>query len=149
MAQPGANRGILASLANDLPVPPVGRLLWAAVWLVFLGYPISDILGTGYSPARAVIAWVALAVFASVYLVTMWISLSQVPRYVSGPALLPLVALYALGIALTLVFNAQWSGVLVYCGVAAGWTLRWRWLVLVLFALGAFEVTEGVLTGHT
>jgi two-component system, NarL family, sensor histidine kinase DesK len=149
MAQARGNRGILASLANDLPVPPLGRLAWAAVWLVFLGYPISDILGTGYSPARALIAWVSLAVFAAIYLLTMWICLLQVPRYVSGAALLPLVTLFAFGIALTLVFNGQWGGVLVYCGVAAGWTLRWRWLVPVLFALGAFDVTAGVLTGHT
>jgi two-component system sensor histidine kinase DesK len=143
------NQGVLARLADDLPMPPAGRLLWAAVWLVFLGYPISDILGTDYSPARAVVAWVALVVFASVYLLTMWICLSKVPRYVSGAALLPLIALYALGIALTLVFNGQWGGVLVYCGVAAGWTLRWRWLVPVLFALGAFDVIAGVLSGHT
>ncbi len=31
------------------PIPTVARLAWAAIWLVFLGYPIADILGTGYS----------------------------------------------------------------------------------------------------
>ena len=35
-----------------------------------------------------------------------------------------------------------------YCGVAAGWTLRWRFLVPVLFALGIFMVVSGALLGY-
>ena len=37
MTQSRGNRGILAALTDDMPVPPFGRLAWAAVWLVFLG----------------------------------------------------------------------------------------------------------------
>ena len=58
------------------------------------------------------------------------------------------LALFVEGITLTLVFRGQWSGILVYCGVAAGWTLRWRFLVPVLFALGAFMVVSGALIGY-
>jgi two-component system sensor histidine kinase DesK len=130
------------------PIPTAARLGWAAIWLVFLGYPISDIVGTGYSPARAVIAWICLAVFTAVYLFAMWICLSMVARVATGTRLLPLAVLYLLGITLTLVFRGQWMGLLVYCGVAAGWTLRWRWLVPVLLALGCFMVAEGVLIGY-
>ena len=130
------------------PIPTVARLGWAAIWLVFLGYPIGDILGAGYSPARAVVAWICLAAFAATYLFAMWTCLTLVPRVATGAQLLPLVALYVLGITLALVFRGQWSGVLVYCGVAAGWTLRWRYLVPVLFALGGFMVVSGVLLGY-
>jgi two-component system sensor histidine kinase DesK len=131
------------------PIPLAARLGWAAIWLVFLGYPISDILGTGYSPSRALVAWICLVAFAAVYLFTMWICLSLVPRVATGVWLLPLVALFAMGITLSLVFRGQWTGLLVYCGVAAGWTLRWRLLVPVLFALGVFMVVVGVLLGYT
>jgi two-component system sensor histidine kinase DesK len=131
------------------PIPTVARLGWAAIWLVFLGYPISDILGAGYSPARAVIAWVCLIAFAALYLFAMWICLSLVPRVATGVRLMPLVALFVMGITLTLIFRGQWTGVLVYCGVTAGWTLRWRFLVPVLLALGVFMVVSGVLLGYS
>ena len=130
------------------PIPTVARLGWAAIWLVFLGYPIGDILGAGYSPARAIVAWICLVAFAATYLFAMWTCLTLVPRVATGVQLLPLVALFLLGITLALVFRGQWSGVLVYCGVAAGWTLRWRYLVPVLLALGVFMVVSGVLLGY-
>jgi two-component system sensor histidine kinase DesK len=130
------------------PIPTAARLAWAAIWLVFLGYPISDIIGAGYSPTKAVVAWICLIGFAATYLFAMWICLSLVPRVASGVLLIPLVAVFIEGITLTLVFRGQWSGILVYCGVAAGWTLRWRFLVPVLFALGAFMVISGALIGY-
>jgi two-component system, NarL family, sensor histidine kinase DesK len=131
------------------PVPAVARLGWAAIWLVFLGYPISDILGAGYAPARALAAWACLVVFVAVYLTTMWLCLSAVPRQLTGRSLLPLAALFAIGIALVLIFRGQWTGILVYCGVAAGWTLRWRWLVPTLITLGTFVVVAGLLIGYS
>src|SRR5580698_1424182 len=131
------------------PIPTIARLGWAAIWLVFLGYPISDILGTGYSPAKAVVAWICLLAFAAMYLLAMWLCLSLVPRVATGVQLLPLVALFVMGITLALVFRGQWTGLLVYLGVAAGWTLRWRFLVPVLLALGVFMVVSGVLLGYS
>lgn len=130
------------------PIPTVARLGWAAIWLVFLGYPIGDIIGAGYSPTKAVIAWICLVVFAATYLLAMWICLSLVPRVATGVLLVPLAALFVEGITLAVVFRGGWSGVLVYCGVCAGWTLRWRFLVPVLFALGAFMVISGVALGY-
>ena len=130
------------------PIPTIARLSWAAIWMVFLGYPISDILGTGYSPTKAVIAWICLVGFAATYLFAMWLCLSLVPRIATGVLLLPLAALFVEGITLALVFRGQWSGVLVYCGVTAGWTLRWRFLVPVLLALGVFMVVSGALLGY-
>lgn len=129
------------------PIPTIARLAWAAIWLVFLGYPIADILG--YSPARAVFAWVCLGAFVVVYLGTMYLCLSIVPRIATGRMLLPLVLLFAMGITLSVIFRGQWTGLLVYCGVAAGWTLSWRRLTAVLFALGVFMVTAGLLTEHS
>jgi two-component system, NarL family, sensor histidine kinase DesK len=131
------------------PIPTFARLGWAAIWLVFLGYPISDVIGTGYSPSRSLIAWVCLAGFAALYLFTMWVCLGLVPRVATGVRLLPLAALFVMGIALSLVFRGQWTGLLVYCGVAAGWTLRWRFLVPVLLALGVYMVVSGVLLGYS
>jgi two-component system sensor histidine kinase DesK len=130
------------------PIPTTARLAWAAIWLVFLGYPISDIIGAGYSPTKAVIAWICLIGFAATYLLAMWICLSLVPRIATGALLIPLLAVFVEGITLTVVFRGQWSGILVYCGVAAGWTLRWRFLVPVLLALGGFMVVSGALIGY-
>jgi two-component system sensor histidine kinase DesK len=141
--------GLVGAPDNQLwPIPTVARLAWAAIWLVFLGYPISDILGTAYSPAKAVTAWVCLVAFAGTYLLAMWLCLSLVPRVVAGIQLLPLAAVFVMGITMALVFRGQWTGLLVYCGVSAGWSLRWRFLVPVLFALGVFMVVSGALLGY-
>jgi two-component system sensor histidine kinase DesK len=148
-AEPELTRRVGAPDAMMWPIPAVARLSWAAIWLVFLGYPIADILGGRYSPTRAVIAWICLVGFAALYLFGMWICLSLVPRVAAGVQLLPLVALFVMGITLTLVFRGGWTGLLVYCGVAAGWTLRWRFLVPVLFALGVFMVVSGALLGYS
>jgi two-component system sensor histidine kinase DesK len=147
--EPETTRSVGAPDNVMWPIPTSARLAWAAIWLVFLGYPISDILGAGYSPARALVAWICLVAFAVVYLVTMLICLSLVPRVATGVRLLPLVALFVMGITLSLVFRGQWTGVLVYCGVAAGWTLRWRFLVPVLLALGVFMVVAGYVLGYS
>jgi two-component system sensor histidine kinase DesK len=148
-AEPELTRRVGAPDAMMWPIPSVARLVWAAIWLVFLGYPIADIVGGRYSPTRAVVAWICLVGFAALYLFGMWICLSLVPRVATGVQLLPLAALFVMGITLTLVFRGGWTGLLVYCGVAAGWTLRWRFLVPVLFALGVFMVVSGALLGYS
>jgi len=77
----------------------------------------------------------------------MWICLSLVPRVATGVLLLPLVALYVEGITPRAGVPGAVERSLVYCGVCAGWTLRWRFLVPVLFALGIFMVVSGVILG--
>lgn len=126
---------------------PFWRLLWAGVWLVFLAYPIGDILSGSYSAAKAAAAWLTLITFAALYLVAMWSALEILPRDSRGTRLMPLVGLTSLGVVLVLVFRGQWSGVLIYCGVAMGWTLATRWLVPSLLALGVFIVLAGRYLG--
>ena len=95
------------------------------------------------------VAWICLVGFAALYLFgDVDLPLARCRASRTGVQLLPLAALFAMGIALALVFRGGWTGLLVYCGVAAGWTLRWRFLVPVLFALGVFMVVSGALLGY-
>jgi hypothetical protein len=52
---------------------PWHRLFCGSVALVFLAYPLADLLGAGVTGAGAVAAAAALATFATVYLRLFWI----------------------------------------------------------------------------
>jgi two-component system sensor histidine kinase DesK len=90
-----------------------------------------------------------MAAFAFLYLIAMWMAVSAAPRELRGAELAPLVTLFALGLPLVLVFGGQWWGLLVYCGVATGWSLRLREIVPVLLALGTFIVVAGTHIGQS
>ena len=131
------------------PIPTIARLAWAAIWLVFLGYPIADIIGTGYSPTRAVIAWICLVGFAATYLVR------DVDLPLAGPArrdrpCCSCRSRRSSWRASPSRWSSGGSGAEFWCTAASapGGRCAGAFLVPVLFALGVFMVVSGALLGY-
>lgn len=132
--------GIPADLPGDDCATPAafsmpGRLLWCGVWLVFLAYPVSDIVSHPHPVGWTLAAWGALAVFVGLYLRTMWIALQT--GFVTGeqPGAPWLAALIAFTFGTIVAFGASWGGMTIYLGVATGSTLRLRPALVTLAAL--------------
>ena len=93
------------------------RLFWPGIWLVFLAYPISDILGGRWNPGRTALAWALLTLFAALYLTSMWLATGFRSEPERPVRLLPYAAFVALTIGLVLGFGADFGGLMIYAGV--------------------------------
>jgi len=132
--------------------PGLGRLArvaWVAIWLVFLAYPISDILSGRYSQTRAILAWGALAVFVALYLRTQWIAMGADIRCPGQVDLRPYLALVAVSLLSIVIFGGAWGGLVIYLGVATGAIISLRKAIVVLALLAGFEVVGGLVTQHS
>ncbi|HEX6539227.1 MAG TPA: sensor histidine kinase [Candidatus Dormibacteraeota bacterium] len=113
----------------------VGRF-WIAVWLLFLVYPISDIVSNHYPAWKVGVAIAWLCVFVVLYLRTMWAALSH-PNEVDRSALRTLVVLAAITIPIAVTFGGNWVGGFIYLSVAGGTVLppRRAYPVIAVLAL--------------
>jgi len=123
------------------------RLLWCAVWLVFLGYPIGDILSRHHPTTWVISAWAALGIFVAVYLRTMWVAFSANPADDEPTPAAWLTALIGFTLAMVVLFGVPWGGIIIYLGVAIGSTLRPRSVVVTLAALATFTTAWGLAAG--
>ncbi len=134
------------------PVELVGRrraLAWYAVWLVFLGYPIADIVSRRRPVAPTVAAVAALVAFALLYLATLSSATSVVGDPRRSARAVRLVAFYALAFASVAAFGRAWGGILIYVGVATGSTLAVGPALVGLGVLDGMTVALGVVVGAT
>lgn len=123
---------------NNRRVGVFGRL-WIAVWLLFLIYPISDIVTHHYAVWKIAFLSVWLAVFVGLYMRTMWSAMPG-PRIPDRSSLAGLAALTAITIPIVVAFGGQWVGGVIYLSVAAGRVLPPRQAVYAVMALTVAEV---------
>ena len=114
------------------------KLAWMLMWLIYLAYPVSDLLDGGHSLPARILGWVALVVFLGFYIsmvirrqiagaATRWQPLNAAA--VSGMFLTSLVACYTLG--------GSWTTLFTYTAVSAGIILPVRWSLLGVGAITA------------
>jgi two-component system, NarL family, sensor histidine kinase DesK len=118
---------------------PRGRLLCMGAALVFLAYPLSDLLSGRLSAASEIVAAAGLATFAALYLRLFWIlPWIATERRVEGAALLGSLAAIAIG--LSIAFDGEWLGLLVYVSVALALALPARTALAGIAAVAAAAV---------
>src|SRR5919106_878430 len=123
---------------------PWSRLLCIGTALLFLAFPLSDLLSGRLSRGSEVVAGVGLAAFAVLYLRLFWILPSvATERRREGAALLGAIA--ALAIALSIAFGDDWLGLLVFLSVAVALALPAR---PALGGIAAVAVTSIAITGE-
>jgi two-component system sensor histidine kinase DesK len=127
-------------------LPRSYRLAWAAVWLAFLAYPIADIISHHHSTGWLVAAWASLALFVVLYLRTMSLAVSsnlQPEPAAVGSLIVLIVATFAMVGA----FGPTWGGLIIYLGVATGFSLHNRPALLTLGVIAISTVVVGVAVG--
>lgn len=109
------------------------KWIWALPWMLFLGFPIADLVTTPRPPAVVALAGVLLAVFVVAY-VTVFAQLGC-----GGAALWRAeIVVAAVGTGLAFWLGTGWSGLLIYVSAALAVGLPWRWVwPSVLVAAGA------------
>lgn len=118
---------------------PRGRLLCFGCALAFLAFPLADLLSGRLSRGSEVAAATGLAAFAALYLRLFWILPSlATDRRAEGSALLG--ALAALAIGLSIAFDHDWLGLLVYLGVALALALPTRVALAGIAGVAAIAV---------
>ncbi|MFB7496848.1 sensor histidine kinase [Streptomyces sp. NPDC056161] len=124
------------------------KLLWAGVWLVFLGAPVADLLHGGHTTGATLAGATGLAAFVGVYVPLIFREMS---RPCSGPVVALLVTvLGALAAVLALTLGASWLCLFVYVSVACGTTLPVPRAYGAVLASGAVMYLVGLRVGeHT
>src|ERR671919_616070 len=104
---------------------PWSRLLCIGTALLFLGFPLSDLLSGRLSRGSEVVAGVGLAAFAVLYLRLFWILPGvATERRAEGAGLLGALAALAVGFSIAL--GDDWLGLLIYVTVAVALSLPTR-----------------------
>jgi len=123
---------------------PRTRLLCTASALVFLAFPLSDLLSGRHSPSSEVAAAAGLIGFAALYLRLFWI-LPSIASARRGEGVALLGAIAALAIALSIAFGDEWLGLLVYLSVAVALAVPTR---LALAGIAAVAATAVAIAGE-
>ncbi|MGZ4507919.1 MAG: sensor histidine kinase [Blastococcus sp.] len=115
------------------------RLGWAVPWLLFLAFPIADLVTTPRPVLVRAVATGALATFTIAYLIVFSrLFVRDCPR----PAR-ELVIVTVLGTGLAVWLGPSWAGLLIYVSAAVASTLPERWVWPAV--LGAAAVCAGVV----
>jgi two-component system sensor histidine kinase DesK len=121
-----------------------GRIPWRSVrwslpWLLFLGFPIADLILTPRPAGVRIVAAAGLAAFTVAYL--MLVSRMFVPG--CEPSRRALVVVVVLAVVLSVWLGTAWAGLLIYVAAGATATLPQRWIWPAV--LGAAAVCTGVV----
>ncbi|MFC4121243.1 sensor histidine kinase [Nonomuraea zeae] len=129
---------------------PVRRLLGISVGLVYLVFPVTDLVTGVVTGARALWAGVLLLVFVCCYLLTVLSAKSFLTR---NPLTYPLLGLTTvLGVTGALVFGGSWLSLPVYTVVLYGFMLPpilalWAMLASLAVVIGGGVINDSGLEG--
>jgi two-component system sensor histidine kinase DesK len=118
------------------------RLGWALPWLLFLAFPVADLISTPRPALTRTVALAALLLFTAAYLALFSEAFNPCARQLRRE----FVVVAALGIALAVWMGPGWAGLLIYVAAAAAVSLpdRWAWPAVVVAAV----VCGAVVTAH-
>jgi two-component system sensor histidine kinase DesK len=95
------------------------RLGWSVPWLLFLAFPVADLLSTPRPLAVRLVAGAALVVFTIAYLSVF----SRLFQRRAGGASWELLVVAVLAVALAVWLGPAWAGLLIYVSAAAAGSL--------------------------
>lgn len=126
------------------------KLIWVAMWMLYLGSPVSDLAEGGHDLPATVLGWTGLLVYVTLYLGLVFrrTNAEQQPPWVYG--VLGLLGVLALVLGLTL--GAAFLVLFVYLSVACGAVLsgrRARWAIPLVTAVLALCAAPGGVNGIT
>ena len=116
------------------------KLCWMMLWMVYLAYPISDLLGDRHGAGAKTAGWIALVAFLACYvtLVVRRQLMGQVAQW-RPLALLMLSGMLVIGLVTCYTLGGDWIALFSYTAIACGLTLPPR------HALPGVAVVTGAL----
>ena len=115
------------------------RMGWAVPWLLFLAFPVVDLITTPRPPLVRAVATAALATFTVAYLIVFSrLFVRDCPRPVRE-----LLLVAGLGTGLAVWLGPSWAGLLIYVSAAVASSLPERWVWPAVLAAAA--VCAGVV----
>ena len=141
----------LAAESKTSRFPRGGRLLGPLFGMVFLIYPVRAVLTSDPTPARVSLALGGAALFASVFLWSMWTqrplrSASAEPSEVSGRRV-TIAFLAVLAVSLNLVLGSEWLVLFFHVNIPAGMLLLARDAYVAIASLAVVTFALGTVPG--
>lgn len=141
----------LAKEGGTSRLPRGGQLLGPLFGMVFLIYPVRAVLISDPTPARVFLALGGVALFACVFLWSMWTrrplrSASAEPSEIGGRRA-TIAFLAALAVSLSLVLGGEWLVLFFHVNIAAGMLLPTRDAYVAIAGLALVTFTLGVVSG--
>ncbi|WP_232246507.1 sensor histidine kinase [Kitasatospora mediocidica] len=122
------------------------KLCWMSVWMVYLAYPIGNLLHSGYSTGKTVVGWLAMAAFLAGYLLLV---AYRSMRGTLWRGTYPLVALLVVvATATSFAYGPAWIVLFTYTSVVIGAVLPTKYAVRGVLATGVLTTAVALLT-HT
>ncbi|WP_280668188.1 MULTISPECIES: sensor histidine kinase [unclassified Kitasatospora] len=122
------------------------KLCWMTVWMIYLFYPVQDLLHGPYSTAQAVTGWLAMAAFLAGYLLLV---VFRSMRGTVSRGTYPLVALLVvIATTTSFAFSPAWIVLFTYTSVVIGAVLPSGYAVRGVLATGVLTTVVALLT-HT
>ncbi|MCX4746948.1 sensor histidine kinase [Kitasatospora sp. NBC_01287] len=140
-SKPGAYPGSTPETRKQVLV----KLCWMLLWMLYLYYPVQDLVTGHYSVPVRVAGWVALAAFLAGYLVLVFFRSMRGVRWRGSYPLLVLMAAIAVTTGCTL--SGNWLGLFPYLSVAVGAVLPARFALPGVALVTAMVAAEGLATG--
>ncbi|MFG3153856.1 sensor histidine kinase [Streptomyces sp. NPDC048219] len=99
------------------------KVMWTAIWLAYLGAPVSDLLHGGHAVGVQILGWLGLLVFVTWYMLLLFRT-GRGDR--TGVVLGSLAVLAAQSTVLALTLGREWLVLFVYVSIASGAALPLR-----------------------
>ena len=121
------------------------KLCWMLMWMIYLAYPVSDLLSGAHELPARILGWVLLVLFLGTYISMV------IRRQVQGAAtrwlpynMLSLGALFVLSAVSSYALGGNWIALFTYTAVSAGIILPPRWALLGVAGVTASLVVVGL-----
>jgi two-component system sensor histidine kinase DesK len=143
-------------MKDDVGVPRIGlppenrrqrmvKLCWVCVWMIYLAYPVSDLLDGSHTVPVRIVGWVALAAFLGSYIALVF-------RRQVGGAPLPgrpfhlalLLGMLTVSVVTSYLLSSAWLTLFVYTAIATGVLLAPRYSLAGVTAVTACLVVVGL-----
>ena len=120
------------------------KLCWMLLWMIYLAYPVSDLLGDNHAVPARILGWVLLLVFLACYVSMVLRRQMGSPGQRQFVNLLSLGGMVVLSVVSAYTLGGSWLTLFTYTAVSAGIVLSPRWSMIGVVVLTACLVAVGL-----